>query len=50
MFNKIMHDLMRRNRRYAKFIITRFSVQAAYVPGGNGNGNVLFAWTKWTFD
>lgn len=30
--------------------IASFSVQAAYVPGGNGNGNVLFAWSKWTFE
>jgi palmitoyl transferase len=27
---------------YAKAI----SLDAAYVPGGNGNGNVLFFWTK----
>ncbi len=33
----------------ASLSIGSFSVQAAYVPGGNGNGNVLFAWTKWTF-
>ena len=26
------------------------NIQAAYVPGGTGNGNVIFAWTKWTFD
>ena len=34
----------------ASVSIYNFSVQAAYVPGGNGNGNVLFAWTKWTFE
>lgn len=34
----------------ASLSIGSFSVQAAYVPGGNGNGNVLFAWTKWTFE
>jgi hypothetical protein len=34
----------------ASLSIASFSVQAAYVPGGSGNGNVLFAWTKWTFD
>lgn len=28
----------------------QLAVQAAYVPGGQGNGNVLFAWGKWTFD
>lgn len=28
----------------------QLSVQAAYVPGGQGNGNVLFAWGKWTFN
>ncbi len=26
------------------------NIQAAYVPGGQGNGNVIFAWAKWTFD
>jgi len=26
------------------------SLQAAYVPGGKGNGNVLFIWGKWTFN
>lgn len=25
------------------------SIQAAYVPGGRNNGNVLFMWGKWTF-
>lgn len=25
------------------------SAQAAYIPGGQGNGNVLFMWGKWTF-
>jgi len=34
----------------ASLSIAKFSVQAAYVPGGNGYGNVLFAWTKWTFE
>ena len=34
----------------ASLSIADFSVQAAYVPGGNGWGNVLFAWAKWTFD
>jgi lipid IVA palmitoyltransferase len=28
----------------------QLSLQAAYVPGGQGNGNVLFAWGKWAFD
>jgi palmitoyl transferase len=28
----------------------QLSLQATYVPGGQGNGNVLFAWGKWTFD
>jgi palmitoyl transferase len=27
----------------------QLSVQAAYVPGGRNNGNVLFMWGKWTF-
>lgn len=34
----------------ASLSISKFSIQASYVPGGQGNGNVLFAWTKWTFD
>lgn len=25
------------------------AVQAAYIPGGDGYGNVLFMWGKWTF-
>ena len=25
------------------------SAQAAYIPGGQGYGNVLFMWGKWTF-
>lgn len=25
----------------------RFSLQTTYVPGGNGNGNVLFTWLRW---
>lgn len=28
----------------------QLAIQAAYVPGGQGNGNVLFAWGKWTFN
>jgi lipid IVA palmitoyltransferase len=28
----------------------RLTIQAAYVPGGQNNGNVLFMWGKWTFD
>ena len=28
----------------------QLSLQATYIPGGQGNGNVLFAWGKWTFD
>lgn len=27
----------------------RLSLQAAYVPGVKNDGNVLFAWLKWTF-
>jgi len=27
-----------------------FAVQAAYVPGGKNDGNVLFAWVRWHFD
>lgn len=27
----------------------QLAVQAAYVPGGRDNGNVLFMWGKWTF-
>ena len=34
----------------ASLTISRFSLQAAYVPGGQGNGNVLFAWGKWSFE
>jgi palmitoyl transferase len=34
----------------ASLTISRFSLQAAYIPGGQGNGNVLFAWGKWSFD
>lgn len=34
----------------ASLSIADFSVQAAYVPGGNGWGNVLFAWAKWSFE
>ncbi len=25
----------------------RFSLQATYIPGGQGNGNVLFTWLRW---
>jgi palmitoyl transferase len=25
----------------------RFSLQSTYVPGGKGNGNVLFTWMRW---
>ncbi len=28
----------------------QLSLQAAYVPGGTNNGNVLFVWGKWMFD
>lgn len=28
----------------------QLSLQASYIPGGQGNGNVLFAWGKWSFD
>jgi lipid IVA palmitoyltransferase len=28
----------------------QLSLQATYVPGSQGSGNVLFAWGKWTFD
>ena len=34
----------------ATLSIADFSVQAAYVPGGSGWGNVVFAWAKWTFE
>lgn len=27
----------------------RFNIQAAYVPGGKNDGNVLFSWISWTF-
>jgi len=27
----------------------KFTLEAAYVPGGKGNGNVLFFWGKWSF-
>lgn len=27
----------------------RFSLQATYVPGGQGNGNILFTWMRWQF-
>lgn len=27
----------------------QLSIQAAYIPGGRDNGNVLFMWGKWTF-
>jgi len=27
----------------------RASIQAAYVPGGQGNGNVIFMWGKFGF-
>jgi palmitoyl transferase len=27
----------------------KFSLQANYVPGIQNDGNVLFAWVKWTF-
>lgn len=25
----------------------KLAVQATYIPGGNGNGNVLFTWLRW---
>ena len=25
----------------------RLAIQATYIPGGNGNGNVLFTWLRW---
>ena len=25
----------------------QFAVQTTYIPGGNGNGNVLFTWLRW---
>lgn len=25
----------------------RLAVQSTYVPGGNGNGNILFTWLRW---
>jgi palmitoyl transferase len=25
------------------------SLQTSFVPGGDGFGNVLFTWAKWTF-
>jgi lipid IVA palmitoyltransferase len=28
----------------------QLALQAAYIPGGNNNGNVIFMWGKWTFD
>lgn len=27
----------------------RFALQATYVPGGKGNGNILFSWLRWQF-
>jgi len=27
----------------------QLSIEAAYVPGGRNNGNVLFTWLRWTF-
>ena len=27
-----------------------FDVQMAYIPGGQGNGNVLFWWAKYSFN
>jgi len=25
----------------------QLAVQSAYIPGGNGNGNILFTWLRW---
>jgi palmitoyl transferase len=25
----------------------RLSLQSTYIPGGNGNGNILFTWLRW---
>ncbi|MCP9760426.1 phospholipid:lipid A palmitoyltransferase [Aquitalea sp. S1-19] len=27
----------------------RFALQTTYIPGGSGNGNVLFTWARWQF-
>jgi len=27
----------------------RFTLQSTYIPGGKGNGNVLFTWGRWAF-
>jgi palmitoyl transferase len=27
----------------------RVALQGTYIPGGNGNGNVLFTWLRWRF-
>ena len=27
----------------------RFALQTTYVPGGKGNGNILFTWARWQF-
>ena len=33
----------------ASLTYQRLSLQAAYIPGVKNDGNVLFAWLKWTF-
>ena len=47
---------MRRNENYLPFPAIlplmsveyqRLSVQATYIPGYNGNGNILFTWLRW---
>lgn len=25
----------------------KLSAQSTYIPGGNGNGNILFTWLRW---
>ncbi len=34
----------------ASIAYKKFSVESAYVPGGQGYGNILFFWGKWSFD
>ena len=34
----------------ASLSIANLSIQTSYVPGGNGWGNVLFTWAKWSFE
>ncbi|MDR2878098.1 MAG: lipid IV(A) palmitoyltransferase PagP [Chromatiales bacterium] len=33
----------------ASFGYKKLSIEGAYVPGGKGNGNVVFMWGKWSF-